>query len=94
MCCSQPRILQPKYILLLALIVLMVTSCRKPQDENVPQVLDQRLRMEVILESPDIMTPIGITIDDQDNLYVLESHTHFPRSDYKGQKFDRIKKGH
>ena len=93
MCCSQPRILQPKYILLLALIVQMVTSCRKPQDENVPQALDQRLRMEVILESPDIMTPIGITIDDQDNLYVLESHTHFPRSDYKGQKFDRIKKG-
>jgi putative membrane-bound dehydrogenase-like protein len=57
------------------------------------EVFDSDLRLELIAEAPDIMTPIGLAIDDQDALYVLESHTHTPLSDYPGPKFDRIKKG-
>ncbi|MEO0334611.1 MAG: hypothetical protein AAF223_23555, partial [Bacteroidota bacterium] len=47
----------------------------------------------MIAESPQVMTPIGLTIDENDQLYVLESHTHSPPSDYDGPAFDRIKKG-
>ena len=49
--------------------------------------------MELILHDPEIMTPIGLTIDEKDHLYVLESHTHTPMQDYQGPAFDRIKKG-
>ncbi|MEZ4849472.1 MAG: hypothetical protein R3B93_12810 [Bacteroidia bacterium] len=48
--------------------------------------------MELILHDPEIMTPIGLTIDEKDHLYVLESHTHTPMQDYQGPAFDRIKK--
>ncbi|MCB0853635.1 MAG: dehydrogenase, partial [Bacteroidetes bacterium] len=51
------------------------------------------LIMELILQEPEIMTPIGLTIDEKDHLYVLESHTHTPMQDYQGPAFDRIKKG-
>lgn len=58
-----------------------------------PQVLDERLQLQLVAESPTIMTPIGMAIDKQDALYVLESHTHTPPDDYEGPSFDRIKKG-
>ena len=55
--------------------------------------MDDRLSIELILETPEIVTPIGLTVDDEDNLYVLESHTHSQAKDYAGPKYDRIKKG-
>ncbi|XOV92250.1 MAG: PVC-type heme-binding CxxCH protein [Bacteroidota bacterium] len=71
----------------------IMLSCNQKHPGNLPQVLDDRMTMEVILEAPDIMTPIGLTIDDHDNIYVLESHTHLPMEDYQGPTYDRIKKG-
>ncbi|MGD1894191.1 MAG: PVC-type heme-binding CxxCH protein [Cyclobacteriaceae bacterium] len=70
-------------------------SCGAPDSEPTfyPEVLDDRLTLELISTSPQIMTPIGLAIDDQDQIYVLESHTHSPPSDYAGPSFDRIKKG-
>ncbi|MBM3838960.1 MAG: hypothetical protein FJ398_13530 [Verrucomicrobia bacterium] len=35
--------------------------------------------------------PIGLAIDRQNRLFVVESHTHQPRADYPGPKFDRVK---
>ena len=58
-----------------------------------PEVLDDRLHLELIATSPEVMTPIGLAIDSKDNIYVLESHTHSPPSDYAGPNYDRIKKG-
>jgi len=79
-----------------SLLTLLITAC-SPEKEATPpfypKVLDNRLSLELILENPDIVTPIGLTIDSEDNLYVLESHTHTPPSDYAGPKYDRIKKG-
>ncbi len=40
-----------------------------------------------------MVTPIGLAIDERDDLYVLESHTHTPPKDYPGPKYDRILKG-
>lgn len=59
--------------------------------QNMPRVLDQRLTLSLLAEDPDIVTPIGIAIDNQDRIYVLESHTHQPPMDYQGPKGDQIK---
>lgn len=84
----------PKLQLILTL-QLLLSSCQSPppQPEGYPRVLDDRLSIELIAENPEAMTPIGLTIDDQDAIYFLESHTHTPLSDYAGPKYDRIKKG-
>jgi len=79
-----------------AFFALLITACAPEEEASppfYPEVLDDRLSLELILENPNIVTPIGLTIDSEDNLYVLESHTHTPPSDYKGPKYDRIKKG-
>ncbi len=73
--------------------ILVFTGCKRTPDPGTPEVMDDRLHLELILESPDIVTPIGLTIDADDNLYVLESHTHTPARDYPGPKYDRIKLG-
>lgn len=73
----------------------ILLSCREivPESNDLPRVADPSLHLELIAEQPDIMTPIGLTIDADDHLYFLESHTHTPPKDYPGPAFDRIKKG-
>lgn len=56
-----------------------------------PKVNDDRLKIELFAESPDIVTPIGIDVDEKGRVYVLESHTHFPPQNYSGPKTDRIR---
>ena len=51
------------------------------------------MRLESIAEAPEIVTPIGLAIDQEDALYVLESHTHLAYEDYPGPAYDRVKKG-
>lgn len=82
-------------ILALALL-LAVGSCREGSDAGAPsgsspEVIDDRLILTLVAEDPDIVTPIGIAADTLGRLYVLESHTHTPPSDYAGPKSDRIK---
>ncbi|WP_373523347.1 PVC-type heme-binding CxxCH protein [Aquiflexum sp.] len=91
--------LKPQFINLLSIIFLtmhILFSC-KPNDSpknDLPEgvrLLDDRLVLSVVVEEPDIVTPIGIAIDDKDRLYVLESHTHLPPKDYQGLDGDLIK---
>ncbi|MEX2216416.1 MAG: hypothetical protein WD768_20055, partial [Phycisphaeraceae bacterium] len=58
---------------------------------KLPQVLDERLKIQLFAAEPDIMTPIAIDIDERGRLYVIESHTHFPPANYKGPAGDRIR---
>ncbi len=73
--------------------VLLFSSCKEknPSVENL-SVLDENLIVELIAQEPDIMTPIGMAIDNQDAIYILESHTHTVKEGYLGPKYDRIKK--
>ncbi|MDZ4697994.1 MAG: PVC-type heme-binding CxxCH protein [Deltaproteobacteria bacterium] len=57
---------------------------------DTPRVNNKDLQLTLIAAAPDIVTPIGMAIDTKGNLYVLESHTHFPPKDYAGPKSDRI----
>lgn len=55
-----------------------------------PVVHDARLSLELVAENPDIVTPIGIALDQKNRLLVIESHTHFRPKGYKGPEADRI----
>lgn len=52
---------------------------------------DDRLQVSLFAADPDIVTPVGLAIDEHDRLYVLESHTHSPPSDYDGLDEDVVK---
>lgn len=77
------------------MLSLIAASCKSPEKHtsSPPIILDNRLTLELITEHPDLVTPIGLAIDPNDNIYILESHTHLPLKDYDGPKFDRVKKG-
>ncbi len=76
-------------------VSLLAVACKENNmpPAGIPEVVSDQIQIELIAENPEIVTPIGITIDALDNVYVLESHTHSPLSDYSGPTFDRIKKG-
>src|SRR5678809_1436426 len=58
---------------------------------TVPEVKDNRLELRLVAAEPDIVTPIGVAIDRSNRVFVVESHTHFPATNYPGPKTDRIK---
>ena len=55
-----------------------------------PELLDDRYRLTLFAESPDLSTPIGCAIDGKGRVLVIESHTHFRPDGYIGPKEDRI----
>ncbi|MFN4000127.1 PVC-type heme-binding CxxCH protein [Algoriphagus sp.] len=90
----KPRI---KAFSALALIsIYFLSSCKTDdlKDTNLPNgvtVLDSRLELSLVVEDPEIVTPIGIAVDKLDRVFVLESHTHLPPKDYTGPEGDLIK---
>ncbi len=71
--------------------VSVVLGTRLVSAIEYPILNDDRLQIELYAEDPDIMTPIGCATDREGRLYVIESHTHAPPSNYAGPKGDRIK---
>lgn len=56
-----------------------------------PQSLDERIAIELFAEAPEIVTPIGLVVDRQGRVIVVESHTHFRPEGYEGPAADRIR---
>jgi len=57
----------------------------------IPTVNDPQLKLQLLAAEPDIVTPVGIAIDSRERIFVIESHTHFPKKDYPGPKSDQVK---
>ncbi len=57
-----------------------------------PVVDDLELEVILFASDPEIVTPIGAVTNHDGDLFVVESHTHSPASNYPGPKFDRIKR--
>jgi len=55
-----------------------------------PVVVDERLKLELIAQDPEIVTPTGIAVSETGAIYVLENNTHFRPANYKGAASDRI----
>lgn len=79
-CCS---------ILCLVLILALCPYSLRAQDE-LPKVVDSRLKIELYAEHPQIVTPTGIDVDHEGRVWALESNTHFPPEGYAGHKSDRL----
>lgn len=58
---------------------------------NLPLISDPRLELTLIASEPDLVTPIGVAIDRRGRVFIVESHTHFPKTNYSGPKTDRVK---
>jgi putative membrane-bound dehydrogenase-like protein len=56
-----------------------------------PSVVDQRLVIELAAAEPDIVTPTGLTVDEQGRVWVIENNTHQRPANYKGHGSDRIR---
>src|SRR3954464_12708838 len=56
-----------------------------------PVASDGTVRMSVFAEAPDIVTPIGATVDSHGRLLVIESASHFRPKNYQGPPTDRIR---
>ena len=78
-----------KINIIIVLSFLLLSCAEKELDFNF-KIYDENLRIELVAENSIIMTPIRMTIDKYDAIYVMESHTHSLPSNYKGLKFDRI----
>ena len=58
--------------------------------EDPPISLDPRLKVELVAEAPQVVTPTGIDVDQFGRVWVIESNTHFPPEGYAGYPTDRI----
>lgn len=75
--------------------LLFVLACAAPiwsAEIELPKVLDPRLKIELFAESPQIVTPTGIAVDNQGRVLCIESHTHFRPEGYQGPPADRIRR--
>jgi putative membrane-bound dehydrogenase-like protein len=72
--------------------LLAATASAPAAPSEIPKVRDERLVLSLFAAEPDIVTPIGLAIDARGRIFVLESHTHFPKADYPGPKYDRVKR--
>ena len=56
-----------------------------------PQSPDGSVKVTLFASEPEIVTPIGITVDPHGRVFVIESNSHFRPKDYKGAVTDRIR---
>ncbi|WP_229310991.1 PVC-type heme-binding CxxCH protein [Larkinella soli] len=86
------RLPVPAGLLVAGLCSFMAGSGPVVAPAGMPRLLDDRLELTLFAENPDIVTPIGIAVDRQNRLFVLESHTHLRPSGYQGPDSDQIKR--
>ncbi|MCB0685585.1 MAG: hypothetical protein KDC53_03640 [Saprospiraceae bacterium] len=79
--------------IVLCITLWMLARCHPTkQDPSFPQVFDPTLQLSLFASDSQVVTPIGLAFNEKDNLYILESNTQSPPSDYSGASSDRIKK--
>lgn len=76
---------------ILMLHMLLATFACAAAKIDVPAVKDSRWTLSLFAAEPEIVTPVGIAVDGRGQIFVVESHTHFPKKDYPGPKHDVIK---
>ena len=54
------------------------------------KIMQPGVRLSLLAEHPDLVTPTGIDLDSQGNLWVAACHTHFRPANYQGPEHDEI----
>jgi putative membrane-bound dehydrogenase-like protein len=75
-------------LLLIAAIFQVGTP---PGHAAAPRVTDERYKLELVADAPDIVTPVGMAFDSRGRLLVIESHTHQRPDGYNGPTGDRLR---
>lgn len=76
-------------LLLLCLASLCATA-KSAAEPTAPKLLVLGLRLELIAAEPALVTPVGAAVNAAGEVFVIESHTHFPKDDYPGPRTDRV----
>jgi putative membrane-bound dehydrogenase-like protein len=71
--------------------VLVFLCCCAPAAAEPPTPVDPRLVLELVAAEPDIVTPTGLTVDEEGRVWVLENNTHERPKEYKGPTSDRVR---
>src|SRR2546423_15200238 len=76
-----------------AFVVVFCTGAfrLRAQTPEAPTCPDRSVRVTLFAAEPDIVTPIGATVDARGRLLVIESSTHFRPKKYAGPPTDRIR---
>src|SRR5258708_2992452 len=82
--------LQSSSATLCGLLLTICCSRTALAQNSSPRSLDQRLKVELFAENPQIVTPTGIDVDHKGRVWAVESNTYFPAEGYKGHPRDRI----
>jgi putative membrane-bound dehydrogenase-like protein len=80
--------MRPQPIIPAILGVSLITATLSAQS---PKVNESGHTLTLFADTPDIVTPIGMAVDKNDQVFVIESHTHNPPSSYAGPKGDIVK---
>ena len=54
------------------------------------QTLQPGVKLTLLAEHPDLVTPTGIDVDDKGNIWLASCHTHFRPEGYEGPAHDEI----
>lgn len=54
------------------------------------KILQAGVKLTLIAEQPDIVTPTGLDVDDQGRVWAISCHTHMPPRGYQGSEHDEI----
>ncbi len=71
-------------------VAVLLLSVVAAAQESPPRCLDDRLKIELVAEHPQLVTPTGIDVDHLGRVFVIESNTHFPPDGYAGHPTDRV----
>ncbi len=87
------RLYSLAFIITSALTVIAgQTHALEAADERAPEieVLQPGVRLTIVAEHPGIATPTGVDVDADGRVWAVACHTHLPKDDYQGPKFDEI----
>jgi putative membrane-bound dehydrogenase-like protein len=91
-------------LLILAVVVVSAIEvhaplalAQPPKAPKVPEDLSPKIeslqpgvRLTLLAEHPSLVTPIGIDVDAQGNIFLVSSHTHFRPAGYAGPEHDEV----
>jgi putative membrane-bound dehydrogenase-like protein len=86
-----------KYLLFLLPLAAFAQPASPPKAPEVPKDLPPRIeimqpgvKLTLLAEHPDLVTPTGIAVDKNGNIYSISCHTHFRPGDYDGPVHDEV----
>ena len=84
-------------VFLLLPIIALAQSSPPPKAPEVPaelppkiELLQPGVKLTMLAEHPDLVTPTGIDVDEQGNIWSVSCHTHFRPEGYDGPQHDEV----